>query len=86
MKQLLIKLDGWNCGSCGYVFYSWLQKDNHELIHHPISSWYDEIISENINNETADIEYSFNMDFLTPEEGGNSTRDVINHILNIEEE
>ena len=54
----------WNCDECGDVFCSWLEKNNHELTHHPISCWFECMADDN----QTDMEYSFNMNLLNEQD------------------
>ena len=71
----------YNWGICNHVFDTWLEKNNHEVTHHPISCWYDELISD--VNQT-DMER--NLDLLNDQDTSTqpSTQDVINLVLNME--
>ena len=60
-------------------FETWLEQAIHELEMHPTTSWSEEVnqvppgsaehfITELLNVETPNLEFTFNMDLLTPED------------------
>ena len=96
--ELLIEMADLTCEFCNQTFETWVEKTMHQLQMHPLSSWYeemdqvppssaDQLITEMLNVDSENLESTFNMDLLTPEfeEGENSTQNMLNHILELDE-
>ena len=71
--DLQIDMTNFTCGLCPMSFETWVEKTKHELQMHPITSWYEEVdqvppssaehlMTELLNVETDNLEFSFNMD------------------------